>query len=565
MSGNNIGGLDSKLKKPVITIGIMLAVVLLAAACSDGSRSSQGPGAELALQARPVGEEVLAKSHIKPVEMQSLRAVLAGMVRGPGLPRHGDYLAGLPLVAGDRAMAIYESNGFEPLWIVSDGHFTPSGALLVDRLESAAFDALDPAAYHVDRIHALMDRGGASGLAAAELLLSDALVRYSADLQDRKDRDASILGRATSADDFAAFLDGLAPSDPEYRRLHDALVRYNAIAMLGGWDSIPAGPTLRPGDTHKRVAALRRRLAFSGDLPETADTELTVFDEQLEAAVRNFQGRHGLDQDGAVGPNTLKTLNIPVEFWVAQLAENLRLQRKPEARHGDRAIVVNVAAFELVVYEGGQEVLRSRTVVGQPDWETPRLVSEVRWLELNPTWSVPRRIANEEIVPRLRRHGKEYLDKRGIRLFDAKWQELDTAELDMAAVEGDRLPYFLRQDPGPANPLGDVKFMFPNDEAIFLHDTRQRRLFERANRAVSHGCVRVEASAALAMLLLRDEGWSQADYEKVLKSGTPHRVVLRNPMPVHIVTRTAWVEPDGAVQFRTDPYAAEKKLRVALN
>jgi murein L,D-transpeptidase YcbB/YkuD len=543
----------------------MLAVILMTAACSSGSQNSPNAGPELALQARPSGVEALVHSDAGRVAPGELRATLANMVLNPGLlPGQGNP-AGLPVPTGKELNTIYAERQYQPFWITAKGHFTPQGALLVDRLESAGMDGLNPADYGVKEVHAAMLQGGAAGLAMAELILSDALVRYSADLKVQKARDAGILLQAAASRDFAAYLDRLAPSDPGYARLRDALVRYNAIAMVGGWENIPVGPTLRIGDTHDRVSVLRRRLALSGDLPEDANAEIAYFDEELEQAVKRYQHRNGLDTDGAVGRRTLETMNVPVATRITQLAENLRLQRRPESRIGERAIYVNLAAYELIVLNGGREVLRSRTVIGQPGRETPRMVSELQWLEINPTWAVPRRIAAEEIVPRLRRQGTEYLEKRGFRVFDAKWREMDKAELDLAAIEGGNLPFTLRQDPGPANPLGNVKFMFPNNQAIFLHDTRQRRLFGRTKRALSHGCVRVEAADELALFLLREEGWTQAHYAKVLKSGQPHRVKLRQPIPIHIVTRTAWVEADGMVQFRNDPYGRGRNMQVASN
>lgn len=563
MSGTIDRGLERRIRRPFVTIAIMLAVILMAAACSGGSSMDGGP--ELALQARPAKAEAMASpgpAHIAPGE---LRAALADMLQNPQQAIYREYLAGLNVSGGDKALAIYGQNAYQPYWITAEGHFTPIGAVLVERLESAGMEALDPATYHVRQIHEAMARGSANGLAAAELLLSDALIRYSADLRGRKDRDSSLLARAAAAGNFPIFLDNLAPPDPGYKRLRDALVRYNAISMVGGWQTIPGGPTLRPGDSDSRVSMLRRRLALSGDLPETADAERSDFDTELEFAVKRFQGRNGLTQDGAVGTRTLDMLNIPVEDRLAQLAENLQLQRRPESRIGERAIVVNIAAFELTMFDGGREVLRSRTVVGQPGWETPRLVSELKWLEINPTWSVPRRIVAEEIMPRLRKQGTDYLEKRGFRIFDAKWQEMDARELDFAAIDGDNLPFILRQDPGPANPLGNVKFMFPNEEAIFLHDTRARRLFNRTRRAMSHGCVRVEAANKLALFLLREEGWTEEGYRKIMNSGQPYRVRLSKPMPIHIVSRTAWVDADGLAQFRDDPYAGAPKLQVALN
>jgi len=554
----------------LVTITIMLAVIILAAACSSGTAENTLPASQEAMnfQAVPVSGEMLEQSagpEVFPADSIPLEGMLADMLGNQGSATYRSGAAGWSIPADISVAAAYRSRGYRPIWVSGDGRFTPRGALLIDRLADARMDALDPAAYRIATIRSVMAQGDAVGLSAAELMLSEALIRYSADLWGQENRDISLLARAAAAADFGAFLRDMAPGDITYARLRDALVKYNAIVMVGGWETIPGGETLFSGASDSRVLTLRRRLAFTGDLPEDAETELTEFDAGLEVAVKHFQMRHGLTPDGKVGARTLEALNVPAEVRAEQLAENLRLQRRPESRFGDRAIVVNVAAYELVMFDGGKEVLRTRTVVGQPGRETPRMASELKWLEINPTWSVPRRIAVEEIMPKLRRQGTEYLDKRGFRLFDTKWRELDADTFDMAALEGDSLPFILRQDPGPRNPLGNVKFMFPNNEDIYLHDTRQRRLFKRESRALSHGCVRVDAAAELAVLLLRDEGWTQERYDEVLKSGQPHRVKLRNPMPIHIVTRTAWVDTDSNIHFRNDPYVTGKNLQLASN
>jgi murein L,D-transpeptidase YcbB/YkuD len=552
----------------------MLAVILMAAACSSGTTDSSG----VAEATQPAGDTMLALRAVSapgetlkqigagsPAHLIPLEGTLADMLGNPGSAVYRNSVAGWSVPTDISVATIYRNRGNRPIWVSNDGRFTPRGALLIDRLTDARVDALDPTAYRTETIRNAMAQGDAVGLSAAELMLSEALVRYSADLWDKKSKNISLLARASLAEDFSSFLRDIAPADPTYGRLRDALGKYNAIVMVGGWETIPGGGTLRSGASDSRVPSLRRRLALSGDLPEDAETGSAYFDGELEKAVKRFQARHGLAQDGAVGAKSLAVLNVPAKVRVEQLAENLRLQRKPESRFGDRAIVVNIAAYELVMFDGGREILRSRTIVGLPDWETPRLVSELKWLEINPTWSVPRNIAVKEIMPKLRRDGIEYLDKRGFRLFDAKSQELDSGEVDLAAIKGDALPFILRQDPGPRNPLGNVKFNFPNGESIYLHDTPSRRLFKRTDRAISHGCVRVEAAAKLAMSLLREEGWTQADYDRVLKSGKTYRVKLNNPMPIHIITRTAWVEADNSVQFRNDPYENGQSLQLALN
>lgn len=562
MSGAEIRGLDATRKNPLVIIAIMFGVIFLAAACT-GEVSPRTADTVAASRANPA----LGEAPARPGEFKAiaLEAMLADMLGNPGSTTYRVSAAGWTGPASVTAAAIYRNRDYRPLWVTGEGRFTPQGALLIERLAGAEMDALDATDYRVEKIRAVMAQGDMIGLSAAELLLSDALLRYSADLRDQTDLDINVLGHAASAKDFGAFLDGLAPSDPGYKRLRDAFVKYKSIIMVGGWETIPAGGTLRPGASDSRVPALRRRLALSGDLPEGANTEAIQYDAELEMAVKHFQARHGLTPDGVIGARSLVVLNVPAETRAEQLAENLRLMRKPESRFGDRAIVVNLAAFEMVMYSGGKEILRSRTIIGQPDWETPRIASELQWLEINPTWSVPRRIAVEEIMPKLRRGGVEYLDKRGFRLFDRKWRELDSETLDLASIEGDRLPFILRQDPGPRNPLGTVKFMFPNNEAIYLHDTPSRRAFKRVNRAISHGCVRVEAATEMAMALLREKGWTQADYDRVLKSGKTYRVNLDNPMPIHIVTRTVWVDADNNVQFRNDPYANGQNLQLALN
>jgi murein L,D-transpeptidase YcbB/YkuD len=547
----------------------MLAVIIMAAACSATTETKR-PSAEstLALQAAPALGEAPDRSAVEPTTAApppiALEGTLADMLGDPGSTVYRASAAGWTVPSEVSVAAAYRNLGYRPLWVSGDGGFTPRGALLMGRLADARVDALDPAAYRTETIRKNMARGDAVGLSAAELMLSEALMLYSVDLWDRKDKDISLLGRAASAEDFGAFLRELSPADRAYVRLRDTLAKYNAIVMAGGWEDIPAGATLHPGAFDGRVPALRRHLALTSDLPGDANTARTYFDAELEEAVKRFQKRHGLTPDGAIGAKTLAALNVPAETRAEQIAGNLRLQRKPESRFGDRAIVVNIAAYELVMYDGGKEVLRSRTVVGQPDWETPRMTSELRWLEINPTWSVPRSIAVEEIMPKLRRDGTDFLNKRGFRIYDRKWRELDAETFDLAALKGDSLPFILRQDPGPANPLGDVKFMFPNSEAIYLHDTPSRHLFNRAKRALSHGCVRVDAAAQLAMLLLREEGWTKADYHKVLKSGKTYRVRLHNPMPIYIITRTAWVEADDSVQFRNDPYEYGENLQLVL-
>ncbi len=311
--------------------------------------------------------------------------------------------------------------------------------------------------------------------------------------------------------------------------------------------------------TDSRILSLRRRLGTTGDLAAAeARAESELFDDGVEAALRRFQQRHGLKADGIAGAQTLEILNIPVETWIARIAENLELYRSEATEIGEQALVVNIAAQELVLIDGGEEILRSRTIVGRAGWETPLLSSQIWSIEINPTWTVPRKIALQEILPRARRDGPEYLGQRGYRLFDAGMRQIDATDIEWERIGESYMPYVLRQDAGGNNALGRVKFLFPNDEDIYLHDTPGRALFNRTNRTFSHGCVRVEKADELAVLLLRiGAGWRRADYQRALERGKTVRIRLNQAVPLHLVSFTAWVEEDGTIQFREDPYETE--------
>lgn len=490
--------------------------------------------------------------------IEQLRTVLAQSLRGTEEAPPPDVDAAAVMAANQTLQTVYEIRDFHPIWVGPEGA-NERGQQLLARLSDAEIDALDPGRYGLNEIRHPLTVGDAQGLVSAELYFSRALMRYAADLQGEGEDDVMILAAAGSASDIGSFLDSLIPRDAAYRRLRAAMRLYHGIADEGGWRTIPDGPTLRRGVTDGRILLLRQRLGATGDLAAVeARTDSELFDEAVEAALRRFQLRHGLKEDGIAGVRTLQSLNVPVEDRIAQIADNLERRRNASTEIGEQALVVNIAAQEMVLIDGGAEVLRSRTIIGQTGWETPLLSSEIRAIEINPTWTVPRKIALEEILPLARKAGPEYFDRHGYRLFDARMQELDVTAIEWEKIGDDYMPYVLRQDAGGGNALGRVKFLFPNEQDVYLHDTPGRSLFKRTARTLSHGCVRVEKADELAVLLLQTRaGWSKADYRKALRSGRTIRVMLRDPLPLHIVSVTVWVEENGTVQFRDDPYRRE--------
>ena len=329
-----------------------------------------------------------------------------------------------------------------------------------------------------------------------------------------------------------------APAHEGYERLEQALERYRRIAGSQP-KPVPPGPALKLGDKGDRVETLRARLAAAAEaesadpLPETELPE--EFDFDLEEAVRAFQERHGLKADGVAGASTLAELNRPAEDQIRKIELNLERWRRMPADLGERHILVNIAAFRLDAIEDGRSVLDMRVIVGRTDTRTPVVSSAIEQVVLNPSWYVPKSIASKEIWPK----GRSYLRRNGFEVLpDGK----------------------LRQKPGANNSLGQVKFRFPNPFGVYLHDTPSRSLFDRAVRALSHGCVRLERPADLAAWALRDHPqWSPEAVQAALDSGRERAVAVPEPIPVHIAYWTAWVDDQGTLRFGQDIYGQDRE------
>ena len=309
------------------------------------------------------------------------------------------------------------------------------------------------------------------------------------------------------------------------------------------------------------LRSLCQRLVLTGD-HSSAGCEPGVrpagYTPELQAAVRRFQMRHGLAVDGIVGSRTVTALNVPLETRARQLALNMdRWRRQPDAL-GDPHLRVNIAGFRLHVHEGGRRIQTMRVVAGEPETPTPVLRDEITYLEFRPYWNVPRSITERELVPKIM-DDPGYLDAEQFEVVDG-WSDavvVPPSDIDWARADVD-FPYRLRQRPGPHNSLGLVKFMFPNEFSVYLHDTPATHRFEASRRAFSHGCVRVERPVDLAAFLLRhDPSWTPQSITAAMR-GTQRRVVpLPEPVPVHLTYFTAWAE-DGLVHFRHDLYDLDR-------
>lgn len=366
------------------------------------------------------------------------------------------------------------------------------------------------------------------------------------------------------------------PPQPDAVRLREALARYRQLDAAGGWPELPPGAPLRPGERDPRVTALRDRLRITGDvrgLPGTADA--WFFDGALQRALQDFQSRHGLAATGVPDERTLAALNVPAAERVRQLETTLTRWSWLPRDFGARYLWVNVPGGSLELKEDGRTTLAMRVIAGHPDRPTPSFQDTVTAIVENPPWSVPRTIAVEDLLP-TQQEDPTFLARLGIRVFDGQGREQDPARIDWPGLDADHFPYRFRQDPGPLNSLGKLKFVLSNPWDIFLHDTPSRRLFDLSSRTLSSGCIRLEEPEALAERLLeRPVGAASGATpfpppsrprvpggKGVAPEGAPTRAVkLPRPIALYVVYLTSWVTPEGVVHFRPDVYGRDARLR----
>jgi len=494
--------------------------------------------------------------------------------------------------AGGDLVRFYRNRGFVPVWVHAG---TPSvqAREFARVLADAGRHGLTPADYHYGCIRdwlAYFRRGGSDqalvsdrALAGFDIVMTDAFITFASHLVGGKvdpetiypqwvarKRSLEVLEVLSALDSHGSvvrLLAALSPAHPDYQRQVAAAEELRRIVDAGGWPSLDPGKTLRRDDSEPEVRKLRERLAISGDLRDRGLREAD-FDAVLAGAVARFQRRHGLEPDGVVGRATLRALNVPADQRLRQLLLNLERWRWIPHDLGRRYILVNAADFSLVAVADGAQRLSMRVIVGEAYQKTPVFSREMRYLEINPYWNVPHSITVAEYLPKIRRD-PAYLAANHFQLL-ADWRPdsavIDPAGVDWDAVSAERFPGRLRQLPGPWNALGRIKFMFPNPFNVYLHDTPGRSLFNRRQRALSHGCIRLEKPLELAAFVLEGTpGWDLADIRAAVDGGLRQTVRPLKGCTVHLLYWTAWVDADGTVNFREDVYERDGVLWAALN
>lgn len=460
---------------------------------------------------------------------------------------------------------LYKSYRNAPLWLDDDGVMEHRAEALVDALVNATTDAIRIDAYPLFQLAAMLDtlrrnddNATAQQYSTADLLLTTAYVALAEDyltgqidpksvaqswhIDVKEEEVDSALARSLREDKLAEAMERMRPQDYDYDMLRRKLADYRKIASAGGWATVPAGKPLKRGDRENpaRLQALRDRLQAEG-ISVAADSAGGAFDRAMAAGIAQFQARHGIVVDSMLGKETLDAMNVPAAFRLAQIAANLERYRWLPRTLGNRYVFVNVPAFKLEGYANGKKTIEMKVIVGAEydGRSTPVFSDRMEFVVFRPYWNVTDNIAQNELFPKFARTGMP-------------------ADYETYTENGVTR---LRQKPGSKNSLGLVKFMFPNDFNIYLHDTPQDNLFKEDIRAFSHGCIRVEKPEELAQWVL---GWDRARVEEAMQSGSNNRhVKLPQSIPVYITYMTTFVR-DGHLWFANDLYNRDQQLAKAV-
>lgn len=505
-------------------------------------------------------------------QSESLRVRIEQLHESPGAAIRGERL-----IRGEAVAHFFEARNFAPAWPGSGPD------QIVQAIRDIEQDGLAPGDYHLAALEQLRAAPAATPGRDVDLqiLLTDAVAaladhvrfgrirpvtldrRWNVDPRAGSAPLEAVLAEVAAAPSAAAALEKLKPAHFIYRGLKQALARQRVLAAGGVWPVIPPGPPLRPGATHVRVGSVRRRLAATGDLASASGGD--VYDDLLVVAVKRFQERHRLTADGTIGKATLDALNVTAATRLAQVRVNLERARWVVGGLSDTFVLVNLPAFKVYLIRGGKNVWETRAQVGKAGRQTPAFRADLRYLVFNPDWTVPPTIAAQDVLGAMRK-GQNAIASKKLVILDRQGRAVPSGSIDWASVTPQTFPYTLRQPPGPDNALGRVKFIFPNEHSIFLHDTPSRALFTADERTFSSGCIRVQNPLELAGLFLEgQDDWTAEKIQQAVDSGRTQTVFLKESLPVLIVYWTVSVGASGELRYARDVYNLDTVVLRALN
>ncbi|MGV6839120.1 MAG: L,D-transpeptidase family protein [Planktomarina sp.] len=481
-------------------------------------------------------------------------------------------------LSGDKELtSFYQARGFAPIWTTGDRTGQKRIEALIAAFGSSDAHGLPSELYNAAALKsAVRAANGDVQMGALEGKLSRIFLQYARDIQTGIIKPSSVdseivrkiplRGREATLAAFTlaypnAYMKSLPPKTTEYARLMKEKIQYERLVASGGWGAKVPGAKYEPGQSGDGVVLLRNRLIAMGFMGRTSSA---VFDDNLKAAVQQFQLAHGLNPDGVVGAGTLKEINKEPIDRLKSIIVAMERERWMNRPRGARHIWVNLTDFSAQIIDNNKVTFETRSVVGahKRDQRSPEFSDVMEFMVINPSWNVPRSITVKEYLPLLKNNPNAVSH---LNLRDNRGRSISRASVDFKSYTEDTFPYSLKQDPSRGNALGLVKFMFPNRYNIYLHDTPSKSLFAREVRAFSHGCIRLSDPFDFAYEMLRPQsGDPVGQFQSILRTGNETRVDLTAPVPVHIVYRTAFTKAAGRTQFRRDVYGRDAKIWNAL-
>ncbi len=508
----------------------------------------------------PVAHALIAEAH--EIEQQLAKPAALGLSKN---------------ALGD-LQRFYSTRQYQPVWVTKNPH-SPLLDTALAFIANAENEGLDNRDYQLHQLQQLQQQASQSLASASELetRTTHAVLTLARDLFRGRltaasaDKDwhiaqptfdaVAFLQQAIKKDRLQQALDDLPPKNPAYQLLKQTLAHYRQLAgNHTEWTHIPASPSIRPGDTHPSIPLIRQRMvqAYAADGAaeyHIADTASERYDNTLVTAIKAFQAQHGLNSDGVIGKNTIRALNIPLDWKLRQLRINMERLRWLPRNMGPRYLLVNTAGFNLTAVEHAEPVLTMRIIVGRDYRSTPSFNGALSHMVLNPYWNVPVSIATKDLLPK-QQSDPMFFTHGGFKVYPGNNRSAEAIApetIDWRNLKRG-FPYFLRQDPGKHNALGRIKFMFANPFDIYLHDTPSKSLFQRDIRTFSSGCIRLEKPFELAAFALNQQSLPEKFTEDLDsdKTMTKH---LPKPLPIYLVYITAWIdEPGKLVHFYPDIY-----------
>ncbi len=478
----------------------------------------------------------------------------------------------------DDLAKFYTARDFRPAWsFVNQDNLDAFTNFLTSLDQLITWHGLQRDDYPIDLMQQLIKQTDDPSKLKLELLVTDSLVRLAHDLHGdgidlntiypgwsfhRSDLDIPTeLSTAVASNRINEFMESISPQYDDYDDLAVALSHYRDLQSKGGWAKIDPGPTLKPNDKGPRISQLRARLAIEDYVPSVAPAENgDLFDSDLHKALQEYQMRNGLEPDGNLGGKTLEALNIPVTTRIDQISANMERWRHTPDELPDRYAMVNIADASIDVIENENLIYTSAVIVGRVDRKTPFIQSIIRSMIVNPSWHVPAKIAQKDILPKLRRD-PHYLEKLGFTISDSE-DDPHGDNIDWASMPDREFNFHLRQSPGDMNSLGRLKFDFDNDFSVYLHGTPHKELFKKFERTLSSGCVRLQSPQTFAEVVLSsNEGnWNVKHIEDEIAKNKTHWVAVAKPLPLYILYWTVFMDEDGQINFRRDVYDYDRFL-----